>query len=210
MGPIDLMPIAEVRCLANKELRQMGRGFYGIGLSHLGVECFVAQLTKLLSHYRSESGVGVHLQTSMELMMIELGNSLQPLQADYSAYQRRITHSWLKTLWEKAHKFCMQIVTAPLKLLFPRENNTWIMDRFKTAGYSGNILLRLNRIPCHQQVLFWSDVMDAGGMVIDARYLIKRWRGEKWSKLIFLLEEPQRRDFTLLASSIGEIAHKVQ
>ena len=46
--------------------------------------------------------------------------------------------------------------------------------------------------------------------MINARYLIKRRRGEKWSKLIFLLEEPPRRDFTLWASSIGEIAHKVQ
>ena len=96
----------------------MGRGFYRIGLPHLGVECFVAQLTKLLLHYGSESGVGIHLQTSMELMVIELGNSLQPLQADYSAYQGRVTHSWLKTLWEKAHKFCMQIFIAPLELSF--------------------------------------------------------------------------------------------
>ena len=96
----------------------MGRGFYRIGLPHLGVECFVAQLTKLLLHYGSESGVGIHLQTSMELMVIELGNLLQPLQADYSSYQGWVTHSWLKTLWEKAHKFRMQIVKAPLELSF--------------------------------------------------------------------------------------------
>ncbi len=86
----DLMPIARVRRLANKELRQMGRGFYGIGLPHPGVECFVAQLTKLLLYYGSKSGVGVHLQMSMELMVTELGNLLQPLQADYSAYQGRV------------------------------------------------------------------------------------------------------------------------
>ena len=95
----------------------MGRGFYGIRLPHPGVECFVAQLTQLLSHYGSESGVGIHHQKSMELMVIELGNSLQSLQ-DYSAYQGRVTHSWLKTLWEKAHKFCMQIFIAPLELSF--------------------------------------------------------------------------------------------
>ena len=48
----------------------------------------------------------------------------------------------------------MQIVTAPLELSFPWENDAWIMDRFEAAGYSGNVLLRLNRVRCHQQVLF--------------------------------------------------------
>jgi hypothetical protein len=84
------------------------------------------------------------------------------------------------------------------------------MDRFKAAGYSGNILPRLNRVWCHQQVLFWSDVMNAGGMVINARYLTKRRRGEKWSRLIFPLEEPPRWDFTLWASTISKIAHEGQ
>ncbi len=84
----------------------------------------------------------------------------------------------------------------------------WIMGWFKAAGYFGNVLLRLNRVQCHQQVLFWSDVMDTGGMVIDARYLTKRRREEKWSRLIFPLEEPPRWDFTLWASAISEIAHE--
>jgi hypothetical protein len=127
---------------------------------------------------------------------------------DYSAYQGRVTHSWLKTLWEKAHMFRMQIVIAPLELPFPREQDAWIMDQFEAAGYTGDDLLRLNRVRCHQQVLFWSDVMDAGGAAIDARYLTKRRREEKWSRLIFPLEEPPRRDFTLWASALSKIANE--
>jgi hypothetical protein len=197
-----------VRRSAKKELRQMSRGFYGIGFPHPGVECFAVQLTKLLLHYGSDSRVGMHLQTSMELMVIELGISLQPLLTDYSSYQGRVTHSWLKTLWEKAHMFCMQIVIAPLELPFPREQDAWIMDRFKAAGYTGDDLLRLNRVWCHQQVLFWSDVMDAGGAAINARYLTKQRREEQWSRLIFLLEEPPRQDFTLWASALSKIANE--
>ena len=87
--------------------------------------------------FGSKSEVGVYLQTSMELMVIELGNLLQPMQADYSAYQGRVTHSWLKTLWEKAHKFCMQIVTAPLELLFP-----WEKQRVDNGLVQGGRLLR--------------------------------------------------------------------
>ncbi len=100
------------------------------------------QLTKLLLHYGSDSGVGMHLQTLMELMVIELGILLQPLLTDYFAYQGRVTHSWLKNLWEKAHMFHMQIVIAPLELPFPWEQDAWIMDRFEAACYTGDDLLR--------------------------------------------------------------------
>jgi hypothetical protein len=58
-----------------KELRQLDRGFYGIGLPHPGVECFVAQINKLLVHYGCSSGLGIHMQVSMEMMVIEEGIS---------------------------------------------------------------------------------------------------------------------------------------
>ena len=65
-----LLSISRVRRLIRKELRQMDRGFYGCGLPHPGVECFIAQVSKLLTNYGCNTGLGVHLQTSMELMVI--------------------------------------------------------------------------------------------------------------------------------------------
>ena len=34
-----------------------------------------------------------------------LGLSLQPLQQSYTKYDNWVTHSWLKTIWEKCDKF---------------------------------------------------------------------------------------------------------
>jgi hypothetical protein len=65
-----LLSISGVQRLIRKELRQMDRGFYGCGLTHPGVECFIAQVSKLLTNYSCNTGLGVHLQTSMELMVI--------------------------------------------------------------------------------------------------------------------------------------------
>jgi hypothetical protein len=43
----DLLPICGIRRLVRRELRQLERGFYGVGLPHPGVECFIGQLNKL-------------------------------------------------------------------------------------------------------------------------------------------------------------------
>jgi hypothetical protein len=47
----QLVPRGGVRGSAAAPLRQLDRGFYGIGCPHPRVECFLAQINKLLIHY---------------------------------------------------------------------------------------------------------------------------------------------------------------
>jgi hypothetical protein len=101
----DLHPISSVRKSIRKELRQIDRFFYGVSFPHLGVECLLRQVLKLISHYGSSSGIGKHMQVSMKLFIIEAGISLQPLAEQYSQYSKWVTHSWLKLLWEKVDLF---------------------------------------------------------------------------------------------------------
>ncbi len=82
----NLLPRSGVRKLIRRELRQMDRGFYGVGFPHPGIECLAGQVTKLLSHYGSTSGLGEHMQMSMEFLVIEAGISLQPLLEQYGQY----------------------------------------------------------------------------------------------------------------------------
>lgn len=91
----DMLPMCGIRRSVRRELRQMDRGFYGVGLPHPGVECFIAQLNKLLTHYGSSSSLGVHMQVLMEMLVIEGGISLQILSESFSTYGKRVTHSWL-------------------------------------------------------------------------------------------------------------------
>ena len=81
-----LLPRCGVRKLVRKELRQMDRGFYRVGFPHPGVECLAGQISKLLSHYGSMSGLEKHMQVSMELLVIKVGISLQPLSEQYERY----------------------------------------------------------------------------------------------------------------------------
>ena len=113
----------------------MDRGFYGAGCPHRGVECLIEQVTKVLIHYGNQSGLGLELQTSMELMIIELGISEQPLGESYLHYGKWVTHCWLKSVWEKVDKFHINITLAPLNIGSPHEGDKWLMWALINAGY---------------------------------------------------------------------------
>ncbi len=51
---------------------------------------------------------------------------------------------------------------------------------------SGELAI-INRFMCHQQVLFVSDALDAGGKCLN-KYLNRRTGNEVWSTLIFPIQ----------------------
>jgi hypothetical protein len=82
-------------------------------------------------------------------------------------------------------------------------------------GYSEDESICLNRVRCHQQVLFISDVFDASGRALDWRYLTRRQMNVAWSTLLFPREAPPNRDIHLwqqalhLLVSQGRAAHQL-
>ncbi len=80
----NMLLISGIGRSVNRELHQMDRGFYGCGLLHPGIECFIAQLSKLLTNYGCDLGLGTYLQNSMELLIVEGGVSTQILSLPFS------------------------------------------------------------------------------------------------------------------------------
>ena len=202
----SMLAIGGVRRSIRKELRQLDRGFYGCGLPHPGIECLIAQINKLLTNYGCNTGFGIHLQTSMELMVIEGGISNQLLAQPFPRYSKWISQCWLKSVWEKIYFFHLTVEIKALPLHPPRENDNWLMLVFEKEGYSDDQIIRLNRVRCHQHVIFYSDVFDARGRSLDRKYRAKRSHEEKWSELIFPLENPPGKDFRLWNDALDCIA----
>jgi hypothetical protein len=181
----NLLRICGIKLSVNRELQQMDCRFYGCGFLHPGVECFIAQLNKLLTNYGCNSGLGIHLQTSMELMILEGGVSMQILSQPFQQYSKWVTNSWLKSVWENMDLFNFKVEINELPLKMPWERNSWLMLVLEREGYSETELIRLNWVQYHQQVLFYSNISDTRGRSIDRRYLTKRTSEESWSRLIF-------------------------
>ncbi len=163
----EIHPQGGIRCTARRGTRQLAAGFYGIGCPHPAVECLIAQLKKLIMHYGSHSCLGLNMQTSLELFIIEMGMSLQLFTESYQTCQHWVTPSWFKSIWEKASILDIRIEIAQLPLQPPKERDSWLMAEFICLNYDQHELKKLNRVRIHQQVIFLSDVMDASSRGID-------------------------------------------
>ena len=118
------MPIGGVIRSSPAPIRQMHKGFYGVGCPHLGIECLIGQVSKLLMHYGCGSNVGIKSKISYRRLLLELGMSFQPLQASFEKYGELVTWCWLVSLWEKCEKFKIKVVVSDVELEFPRERET--------------------------------------------------------------------------------------
>jgi hypothetical protein len=80
-------------------------------------------MNKLLTHCGSNTGMGVHMQLLMELLITKAVVSLQPLTTLFNQCKNWVTHCWLKSVWEKVDMFlvCVEILDLPLH--FPRERD---------------------------------------------------------------------------------------
>jgi hypothetical protein len=59
------------------------------------------------------------MQVTMELLLTELGISAQLLQESFVRYEKWITGTWLKSIWEKVDKFRITVEIAPLPVCSP-------------------------------------------------------------------------------------------
>ena len=112
---------------ANTDISMTASGLYGAGLQHPGVETAVAHCNKLLMHYRCDTSVGSEFQISIELFLLEIGASFQPLQLQFDRYADMKTHCWFKTLWKKASTYGFTIIINNISLKFSRRGDKWLM-----------------------------------------------------------------------------------
>ncbi len=183
-------------------------GFYGHGFPHPDVECFIAQLNKLLTHCGCSLGLSIRMQALMEFRITEGGVSAHILSENFHQCSKWVTHSWLRSVWEKVDQFRLRVEIYELPLKFPRENDKWMMLAFKQMEYSDNKLVCLNPVCCYWQVMFYSDIFDTGGKALDRWYLVRCPPQDTWSTLICPQEHPPAKDFWLWTPTLESITSR--
>ena len=132
----QIVPLGGLIRSAPRRIRDTDIGFYGAGCPNVGIECMVAQINKLLMHYGCPSNDGLELKVSLEYLIVELGITDQPLQANLEKYGCWTTACWLKSLWEKCFRFKVRVSFNDVPLELPREGDTWLMKKFIDTGFS--------------------------------------------------------------------------
>ena len=201
----QLIPLGGVIRTAPASVRQLSKGFFGVGCPHVGIECLIGQVQKLLMHFGCASNVGMKMRVSLEQLIVEVGVSNQPLQENFERFRSRVTWCWLVSLWEKCTKYGVKVTFNDCGLKLPRERDKWLRSEFERIGCTGSVLDRLERVRCHQQVVFLSEVVGISGRSLDERYLRPRPEGETWSSLKFPIEKPPAKDFRLWATVLRQL-----
>ncbi len=79
------------------------------------------------------------------------------------------------------------------------------MARLIVVGYRNDDLRMLNRVRKHQQVLFLSDILGAGGELLDKWYLHKRRETDRWSTMKFPREIVTEVEMQLWCTAIIQV-----
>jgi hypothetical protein len=140
----QMLPLGGVVRKANRGIQQLDQGFYGAGFPHPGIEATVEQANKLLMHYGCHTALGDELNTSLKLLVVDLGLSFQPFHILYKHYGDWVTTCWLKRVWENVDRYGFVLTVHNLLSSFLREGDDWLMSRFIAAGYKGEDLQTLN------------------------------------------------------------------
>jgi len=88
---------------------------------------------------------------------------------------------------------------------YPREGDDWLMARFIAMGYTAEEPRILNRMRKHQQVLFLSDILGAGGGSVDKQFLTKHLPGERWSSMKFPWEVVKESEMGLWHRAMAQV-----
>ena len=67
-------------------------------------------------HYGCGSNVGMQSKISYQKLIIELGLTMQPLQASFEDFGELVTLCWMASLWEKCSKFKVKVVVTDTAL----------------------------------------------------------------------------------------------
>ena len=91
----------------------------GTTVPDCGVEQTAAQINVLLLHFGEDTPLAISLRTSYEHLVLEVGIGENIFTRDYGRYKYMATKSWMKSLWEGAHKHGAAITIKNAGIYYP-------------------------------------------------------------------------------------------
>ena len=94
----QILPMRGLIRSAAHQIRDTNIGLFGADCPHVRIECLIVQMNKLLMHHGCDRSNGLELKVLYELMLVELGLSVQAFQESYGRYESWLNPCWLKSL----------------------------------------------------------------------------------------------------------------
>ena len=187
----------------NAEYRTLPTQYQGINLRQWSIEKLHRDIAMLLRHWGSNSTLSHALQSAYEAFQMELGLDGNIFSRPYSKYKDLVSHSWFALLWQYATLYSVVIHMNPRHTLKPtRIGDIALIELFSRRGYSGNLLVTLNRVRKYYRVHSLADILLADGKTLNPQFLLRRQAN---STRTFSWEQPTTSDFEKWNSALRNI-----
>jgi hypothetical protein len=143
----------------------------GLGLPHLYTIQEISRLKDIISHTYNSTTTGFLFQTSLELLLLEVGMGTDLHNINIDLASPLATASLVKSYWLflNNNNLCLHLCLLH-NILLPYQclDDKQLMSECLAAGASKTELLSLNRCRLHLKAYFLSDITDGYGTMIAA------------------------------------------
>lgn len=147
---------------------------HGLAIPHLYDAQGYLHLSALLHHGGTNNITGNLLQSSYELLQLEVGLPGEILHRTHAQWSYIATSTWLTETWKYASSINLQITTNLPSLKGLCEGDQFLMDVLWNKGYRGQDLLILNRCRLWLQILTVAELTDGTGTRLIPKLLRHR------------------------------------
>ena len=154
-----------------RELVNGPKSMQGLGSPDLYFVQGEKHLQVLLDHGHEDSITGNHLRAGIEAHKLELGVGGSLFTKDFEIFRRYATDTWWTCTWEFLWESKIRVEERTPDLRLQREGDSFLMESFIDAGYSGEALAQLNRCRMYLQIVTAADIASGDGKSMLRRIL---------------------------------------
>jgi hypothetical protein len=144
------------------------KSLQGFGIRHPWYHQEIVHLLVCFKQTTISGITGGQISASTEQMRLEVGLSGWFTDHDFDIYKTLLTDSWIKTVWQFAHRFKLDIHDSEAQLGLHRPNDRYLMEEFTRAGYRGQELFQLNNCRMFLHTVTLSDIVTINGTEITS------------------------------------------
>lgn len=143
----------------------------GLGMTDLFVSQGISHVDIIQEYIHSTCMTGSLLRAAIEWAKIHVGVEGNFFQLDFKRYGNLLPRSFVKTAWEFARKYHIDLPNTDPNLIPHREQDQFLMEAFAAQpSITNSQLTELNRCRLFLQVHTLSDIVDGSGTRLSKQY----------------------------------------
>ena len=161
------LPKARINRNFNRKVLRGPGGLMGLEMPCLYTSQVSEHIECLIRHGGSDTITGQLLDGTIEVAKAEIGIAGDLFSIPFDTHSHLVTSGWIKHVWREIQEMDIHVRERTTSLALKRLGDSFLMDTFRSKGYSEDQLELLNMVRIFVRVTTLSDMVSG-----DGRYLL--------------------------------------